>query len=79
MGTSGRTISADTFKLLPDLKGRTLITSDGTTILGADDKAGIAEVMTMIQHLHEENISHGPLSVRITPGRGDRTGPPISM
>ena len=46
LGTSGRTISTDTFRYLPDLKGRTLITSDGTTILGADDKAGIAEILT---------------------------------
>lgn len=67
LGTSGRTISVSTFKHLPELKGRTLITSDGTTILGADDKAGIAEIMTMIQRLNAENVPHGPLSVSFTP------------
>lgn len=74
LGSSGRTICTDTFKHLPDLKGRTLITSDGTTILGADDKAGIAEIMTMIQYLREENISHGPLSVAFTPDEEIGTG-----
>lgn len=74
LGTSGRTISVSTFKHLPDLKGRTLITSDGTTILGADDKAGIAEIMTMIQRLNTENIPHGPLSVAFTPDEEIGTG-----
>lgn len=74
LGTSGRTISVSTFKHLPDLKGRTLITSDGTTILGADDKAGIAEIMTMIQHLNTENIPHGPLSIAFTPDEEIGTG-----
>lgn len=67
LGDSGRTMRTDVFRHLPGLKGRTLITSDGTTILGADDKAGIAEIMTMIARLREENIPHGPLSVAFTP------------
>lgn len=74
LGTSGRTISVSTFKHLPDLKGRTLITSDGTTILGADDKAGIAEIMTVIHRLNTENIPHGPLSVAFTPDEEIGTG-----
>ena len=74
LGTSGRTISAETFKHLKDLKGRTLITSDGTTVLGADDKAGIAEIMTMIERLNEENIPHGPLSIAFTPDEEIGTG-----
>lgn len=74
LGTSGRTISVSTFKHLPDLKGRTLITSDGTTILGADDKAGIAEILTMIQCLSTENIPHGPLSIAFTPDEEIGTG-----
>ena len=52
---------------LKDLKGRTLITSDGTTILGADDKAGIAEIMTMAERILDENIPHGPISIAFTP------------
>ncbi len=67
LGTSGRTLKKDMFKYLPELKGRTLITSDGTTILGADDKAGIAEIMTMIEKINEQNIPHGPISVAFTP------------
>ena len=42
LGDSGRTLSVSTFPHLTEIAGRTLITSDGTTILGADDKAGIA-------------------------------------
>lgn len=74
LGKSGRTISTSTFKHLPDLKGRTLITSDGTTILGADDKAGIAEIMTMIECLRDESIPHGPLSIAFTPDEEIGTG-----
>ncbi len=67
LGTSGRTITTSAFPHLPSLKGRTLITSDGTTILGADDKAGIAEILTMVEYLDKENIPHGPLSIAFTP------------
>ena len=67
LGTSGRILSPKMFPHLSALKGRTLITSDGTTILGADDKAGIAEIMTMIEHLHDTDIAHGPISVAFTP------------
>ena len=67
LGTSGRVLSPDMFPHLKDLKGRTLITSDGTTILGADDKAGIAEIMTMAERILDENIPHGPISIAFTP------------
>lgn len=67
LGTSGRILSPKMFPHLSALKGRTLITSDGTTILGADDKAGIAEIMTMIEHLNNANIAHGQISVAFTP------------
>ncbi len=53
LGDSGRTLETRVFKGLADLKRRTLITSDGTTILGADDKAGVAEIMTLAQRLME--------------------------
>ena len=58
LGESGVTLSPEMFPHLKNLKGRTLITSDGTTILGADDKAGIAEILTLIERLNEENIPH---------------------
>ena len=67
LGTSGRTLSPDHIKVLNSLIGRTLITTDGTTILGADDKAGIAEIMTVLERLVKENIPHGPLSIGFTP------------
>ena len=74
LGTSGRVLSPKMFPHLSTLKGRTLITSDGTTILGADDKAGIAEIMTMIESLNDNTIPHGPLCIAFTPdeeiGRG---------
>ena len=55
------------FPELKDMKGKTLITSDGTTLLGADDKAGISEILTMVQELRDRKIPHGPLSVAFTP------------
>ena len=48
-------------------KGQTLIVSDGTTLIGADDKAGIAEIMTALEVLINENIPHGKISVAFTP------------
>lgn len=75
LGTSGRVLSPKMFPHLSTLKGRTLITSDGTTILGADDKAGIAEIMTMIERLNSENIPHGPLSIAFTPDEEIGMGP----
>ncbi|MBN2663896.1 MAG: peptidase T [Bacteroidales bacterium] len=62
----------------PDLKkyvGKTLITTDGTTLLGADDKAGIAEIMTALEYLKKNpETKHGTLKIGYTPdeeiGRG---------
>jgi tripeptide aminopeptidase len=53
---------------LHKLMGRTLITSDGTTLLGSDDKAGIAVIMELVSHLREEQegISHGPVRIVFT-------------
>lgn len=54
----------------PDLKkhiGKTLITTDGTTLLGADDKAGIAEIVTMIEYIKKNNIDHGDIFICFTP------------
>lgn len=67
LGTSGRTLSVKDFPHLLSLKGRTLITTDGTTVLGADDKAGIAEIMTMAERLIKENIPHGTICIAFTP------------
>jgi tripeptide aminopeptidase len=63
------------FPELEKYAGQTLITTDGTTLLGADDKAGIAEIMTAIEHLVKNpEIKHGTIKIAFTPdeeiGRG---------
>ena len=67
LGASGRTLSAAQFPHLPDLAGRTLIVTDGTTLLGADDKAGVAEIVTMLEEIIREGMPHGKISVGFTP------------
>lgn len=67
LGESGRALEPEMFPHLPMLAGRTLITTDGTTILGADDKAGIAEIMTMLEELAKRKIPHGRLCIGFTP------------
>lgn len=63
LGTSGLTLSVDVYPNLKNLKGQTLITTDGTSLLGADDKAGIAEVMSALERIVKENIPHGEISL----------------
>lgn len=74
LANSGRTLEVAKFPHLADLAGRMLITSDGNTILGADDKAGIAEILTMVERLVTENIPHGPICVAFTPDEEIGTG-----
>lgn len=74
LGNSGLVLSPKDFPHLESLAGRTLITSDGTTILGADDKAGIAEILTMVERLQKEQIPHGPVCVAFTPDEEVGTG-----
>jgi tripeptide aminopeptidase len=70
-------LSPSDFPELKNYEGHTLITTDGTTLLGADNKAGVAEIMTAVEHLlkHPE-IPHGEVRVAFTPdeeiGRGPR-------
>ena len=64
---SGRILEVANFPHLPKLKGRTLITSDGTTLLGADDKAGVAEIMTALERIQSDKTPHGKISVAFTP------------
>ena len=57
-------------KIYPNLKkhiGKTLITTDGNTLLGADDKAGIAEIMSMLEYIINNNVEHGDIFVAFTP------------
>ena len=74
LGSSGLILSPDMFEHLKALTGHTLITTDGTTILGADDKAGIAEIMTLIEHLQSQQIPHGPICIAFTPDEEIGTG-----
>lgn len=67
LGTSGKVLSPKVFPHLEALKGRTLITTDGTTLLGADDKAGIAEIMTLAEELMKGEIPHGKVCLCFTP------------
>ena len=74
LGESGRGIKVSDFEHLKDFKGRTLITTVGTTLLGADDKAGIAEIMTAIEIIQKENIPHGKISIGFNPDEEIGTG-----
>ncbi len=67
LGSSGRVLDPELFPHLKDCVGKTIITTDGTSVLGADDKAGIAEIMTLCEGLLREEIPHGPLSICFTP------------
>ena len=72
---TGFTLSPSKFETLKDYIGKTLITTDGTSLLGADDKAGVAEIVTAAEFLlaHPE-IKHGKIAIGFTPdeeiGRG---------
>lgn len=74
LGESGRVLRPAEFPHLPSLKGRTLIVTDGTSLLGADDKAGVAEIMTAAETLINGGMPHGKVLVSFTPdeevGRG---------
>ncbi len=74
LGESGRVLRPAEFPHLPSLKGRTLIVTDGTSLLGADDKAGIAEIMTAAERIINGDMPHGKILVSFTPdeevGRG---------
>lgn len=64
---SGEVISLDSSPSLADLVGKTLITTDGTTLLGGDDKAGVAIIMELAQTLIENpHLPHGPVRVLFT-------------
>lgn len=67
-------LSPSVFPNLKDYVGQDLIVTDGTTLLGADDKAGIAEIIAAIADIIEKNLPHGDIKIGFTPdeeiGRG---------
>lgn len=64
---TGSVLSPERFPSLRGLKGKTLITTDGSTLLGADDKAGIAEIMTALERVIASGKPHGRIAVAFTP------------
>ena len=64
---TGEVLSPDRFPDLRGLKGKTLITTDGSTLLGADDKAGVAEIMAALERVIASGKPHGPVAVAFTP------------
>ena len=74
-GVPGLQLKPEEFPEMLHYMGETLITTDGTTLLGADDKAGVAEIMTAVQYIVEHpEFKHGPIKIGFTPdeeiGRG---------
>ncbi|MBP5571535.1 MAG: peptidase T [Bacteroidales bacterium] len=74
-GVPGLYLDPEEFPELIRHKGETLITTDGTTLLGADDKAGVAEIMAAVEYIVEHpEFKHGPIRIGFTPdeeiGRG---------
>lgn len=74
-GVPGLSLKVSEFPELLNYKGQTIITTDGTTLLGADDKAGIAEIMNAVQYIVEHpEFKHGDIKIGFTPdeeiGRG---------
>lgn len=67
LGQSGRVLSPAQFPDLHTMLGKTIIVTDGTTLLGGDDKAGIAEIMTMAEIVLREQIPHGKLCFSFPP------------
>ncbi len=64
----GQFVSPDTNRILSCYEGNTIVTSDGTTLLGADDKAGIAIIMTMLEYIQANpDFEHGEICIAFTP------------
>ena len=64
---TGMVMKTSTFPFLKELKGETLITTDGTTLLGADDKSGVAEILTAAETIIQKKLPHGKLCIAFTP------------
>ncbi len=71
----GRVIRVADFPFLKGLVGKTIITADGSTLLGADDKAGVAEIVTACERLLASDMPHGRVCVAFTPDEEIGQGP----
>ncbi|MEB7422079.1 peptidase T [Staphylococcus arlettae] len=76
LGDTNRVLSQETFPAMKNVEGHTLMITDGTSLLGADDKAGVVEIMEALKYLidHTE-IKHGPIRVGFTPDEEIGRGP----
>ncbi|UXU49448.1 peptidase T [Staphylococcus arlettae] len=76
LGDTNRVLSQETFPAMKNVEGHTLMITDGTSLLGADDKAGVVEIMEALKYLidHPE-IKHGPIRVGFTPDEEIGRGP----
>ena len=72
---SGHILSPKDFPVLLGYKGHTLVTTDGTTLLGSDDKAGIAEILEAAEILLQGEIPHGKICLGFTPDEEIGRGP----
>ncbi|MGD6885318.1 peptidase T [Staphylococcus shinii] len=76
LGDTSRVLSQDVFPNMKNVEGHTLMVTDGTSLLGADDKAGVVEIMEALKYLtsHPE-IKHGRIRVAFTPDEEIGRGP----
>ena len=76
LGTSGLFLSPKEFPKLKELEGNTIITTDGTTLLGADDKAGVAILMDVVEKVSKlDKDAHAPMYILFTPDEEIGRGP----
>ena len=71
----GIVTSVSDFPALQKRAGKTLIVTDGTTLLGADDKAGIAEILQMAEEIIRDDLPHGTVKIAFTPDEEIGNGP----
>lgn len=76
LGETSRILSQDVFPAMKHVEGHTLMVTDGTSLLGADDKAGVVEIMEAIKYLTEHpEVKHGPIRIAFTPDEEIGRGP----
>jgi len=74
LGDGEDCLSPEMFPVLHSMHGKTLITTDGKTLLGADDKAGIAEIVTAMVRLKNSDVPHGKVRIAFSPDEEIGTG-----
>lgn len=74
LGNTGLTLNDTDFPWMKKQLGHTLVTTDGTTVLGCDDKGGIAVIMTMLEEIIKGKFEHGDIYIAFTPDEEIGTG-----